>query len=55
MVDSKGKLAYMNHMTGASKVVVIVPAVPKGGNLNGFLVIDNGVGMTTDFDPTVGP
>jgi hypothetical protein len=53
MIDSKGKMAYMNHVTGVSKVIVVVPTkIP--GTLSGVLVLDNGVGMAVDVDPTVG-
>jgi hypothetical protein len=46
-VDSKGKPAYMNAVTGRSKAVVELPAKLPKGTLNGVIVIDNGVGMGT--------
>jgi len=42
--DSKGKPAHMNAATGESKVVVIVPAKAPKGELNGTIVLENGVG-----------
>jgi hypothetical protein len=53
MVDSKNKPSCMNHDTGVSKVVVVVPTKPPPGTLTGTLVLDNGVGMDTGTDPTV--
>jgi len=44
-VDSKGKPAYMNAATGASKVMVMVPAKEPKGTLNGMIVLENGVGL----------
>jgi len=44
-LDSKGKPAYMNPATSASKAVVIIPAKGPTGVLNGMIVLDNGVGL----------
>jgi parallel beta-helix repeat protein len=44
-VDSKGKPAYMNPATGASKAVVIIPTKEPNGVLNGTIVLENGVGL----------
>ena len=43
--DSKGKPAFMNPATGASKAMVIVPAKAPKGVLNGTVVLENGVGL----------
>jgi hypothetical protein len=45
--DSKQKPAHMNAETGASKVIVIIPAKEPKGVRNGTIVIDNGVGLAT--------
>jgi hypothetical protein len=47
-VDSKGKPAFMNAATGASKAMVIVTAKAPKGVLNGTVVLDNGVGMAAE-------
>jgi predicted outer membrane repeat protein len=44
-VDSKGKPAFMNAATGASKAVAVLPAKLPKGDLNDVLVLDNGVGL----------
>jgi uncharacterized repeat protein (TIGR02543 family) len=49
--DAKGKPAHMNCVTGASKVVVIVPAKAPNGQLNGTVVVENGVGIATGNTP----
>jgi hypothetical protein len=43
-LDSKLKPACMQHDTGASKVIVVVPAESKGA-LNGTIVLESGVGL----------
>jgi hypothetical protein len=53
MVDSKGKMVYMNPGTGVSKVVVPVLTKDPAGTPTGNLVLDNGVGMAVGDDPTV--
>jgi len=51
-VDSADKPACMDPGTGRSQVTVIVPAAPKKGELNGVLVLDNGVGLGVGEDPS---
>lgn len=38
--------------TGASKVIVIIPAKEPKGIRNGVIVIENGVGLAAGDDPT---
>jgi len=49
--DSKGKPAFMDPNTGASRLVAILPPAPADGELNGRIVIDNGVGLGTVGEP----
>jgi hypothetical protein len=48
--DSAGKPACMDPVTGDSQVMVVVPGAPKG-ELNGVLVLDNGVGLAVGEEP----
>jgi uncharacterized repeat protein (TIGR02543 family) len=50
-VDSKGKPAYMNPATGASKATAIVPGKSPKGGLNGMIVLENGVGLAAGAGP----
>jgi len=45
--DARLKPAFMNAATGASKAVAELPAKLPKGDLNGVLVLDNGVGLTS--------
>ncbi len=49
--DYKGKPAYMNYETGASKALIIIPSKLPKGTLNNVIVIDNGVGMAAGSAP----
>jgi hypothetical protein len=52
MVDGKGKMVYMNPLTGVSKVVVTVLTKDPAGEPTNDLVLDNGVGLAVGPDPT---
>jgi len=41
----------MNPATGASKAMVIVPAKVPKGDLNGTVVLENGVGLAAAAGP----
>ncbi len=49
-LDSKEKCAYMDAATGRSLAIAILPDDPKG-ELNGVIVIENGVGLATTTFP----
>jgi len=51
-VDAGGKPACMDAATGASRLVVILPAQPPKGEPTGDLVLDNGVGLAVAEWPT---
>jgi hypothetical protein len=48
----KGKPAFMNYKTGASKVIVIVPSKQPKGSLNDTIVLSNGVGIAPGTVPS---
>jgi hypothetical protein len=50
-LDSKLKPACMDPETGASRVIVLMPAKPPAGAPNGTLVLDNGVGLAAGNAP----
>jgi hypothetical protein len=51
LANAKGKPACMDAATGASRVIVVVPPNLPKGNLNGILVLDNGVGLAAGATP----
>jgi uncharacterized repeat protein (TIGR02543 family) len=51
LANAKGKPACMDAATGASRVIVVVPANPPKGTPTGDLVLDNGVGLAVGAMP----
>ena len=43
---------FMDPVTGASKVIVVIPTKEPKGVRNGVIVIENGVGLAAGADPT---
>jgi len=52
LVNAKGKMCCMDALTGASKLIVVIPDTLPPGTSSGKLVLDNGIGLATWNDPS---
>jgi hypothetical protein len=50
-LDSKLKPACMDPASGESKIIVIVPVKLPKGELNGTIVLENGIGLASGDTP----
>jgi hypothetical protein len=50
-LDSRNKPAHMDPATGDSQVIVIIPAKEPKGDLNGIIVLENGIGLASGNTP----